>query len=163
VCRTPSASIVHNRGTLSATQVQVHHKWLQLTLSVGAWRALPISHWFKRLDWREHELRHAMERLYRDKPRGLTFFLDNLSDEHGGETSSLRRRPRTPRQSTRPMAVSSPKRSSLTLNPPSNNSARSRRTSCVIIGSRARSLWCLAEEGAGGTCEILCGKAVGLW
>ena len=30
-------------------------------------------------------------------------------------------------------------------------------------GSRARSLWCLAEEGAGRTCEILCGKAGGLW
>ena len=32
---------VHNLGTLAATQVQIHVKWLPFTLSAGSWRALP--------------------------------------------------------------------------------------------------------------------------
>lgn len=32
---------VHNRGTLAATQVQIHVRWLPFTLSAGPWQALP--------------------------------------------------------------------------------------------------------------------------
>jgi hypothetical protein len=32
---------VHNQGTLAATQVQIHVRWLPFTLSAGPWRALP--------------------------------------------------------------------------------------------------------------------------
>jgi hypothetical protein len=32
---------VHNLGTLAATQVQIHVKWLPFTLSAGSWRTLP--------------------------------------------------------------------------------------------------------------------------
>ena len=32
---------VHNLGTLAATQVQIHVKWLPFTLSAGTWRPLP--------------------------------------------------------------------------------------------------------------------------
>ena len=32
---------VHNRGTLAATQVQIHVRWLPFTLSAGPWQPLP--------------------------------------------------------------------------------------------------------------------------
>ena len=103
---------------------------------------------FYRLKWNEDSVKspNVMRCLW-----GSDFLFDNLRDEHGAKVLSERRRSRRARQSSRPIAVSSPKRSSLTLNPPSNNSARSRRTSCVNIGSRGRSLWCLAEGEKGGT------------